>query len=138
MSVKAFIDTNILVYLYSADQPDKRGAAINALSAYECHTSAQVLNEFAHVFSRKLKRPATEVLAAIDEIKAQMAVHGFSAETVERALSLRDQLNYHYFDCVIVASALEHGCPVLLTEDLDDGHVVNGMVRIKNIFQQAE
>ena len=45
MSARAFLDTNILIYLYSESDADKRQAAYETLDRYQCVTSLQALNE---------------------------------------------------------------------------------------------
>ena len=54
MKDKAFIDTNVLVYLYSEDEAEKQALAYDAIEKYDCITSTQVLNEFSNVCIKKL------------------------------------------------------------------------------------
>ena len=51
------------------------------------------------------------------------------------ANDLRSKHNFSYWDSLIVASALENACEVLYTEDLQDGHVIEGRLRIVNPFK---
>ena len=55
--VKAFIDTNVFVYLYSGNDDDSknRNTAYNALSSYDCKISTQVLNEFCNICYQEVK-----------------------------------------------------------------------------------
>jgi predicted nucleic acid-binding protein len=62
MRDRVFIDTNVLIYIYSADEAQKREIAVNAVSGRTCVISVQVLNEFSSVFLRKLRVPADAVL----------------------------------------------------------------------------
>jgi len=55
MSDKVFIDTNVFIYLYSEDEPEKQSVALDILEQAHCVTSTQVLNEFCSVCLRKLK-----------------------------------------------------------------------------------
>ncbi|GHT05512.1 hypothetical protein FACS189423_09730 [Bacteroidia bacterium] len=43
MKDKAFVDTNILVYLYSEDETEKQAYAYNAIEQYDCITSSHSL-----------------------------------------------------------------------------------------------
>lgn len=52
-----FLDTNILVYAYSANEPDKALIAKKLLATGAAVVSAQVLNEFVSVMHRKLNLP---------------------------------------------------------------------------------
>ena len=45
MPDKVFIDTNVLIYAYSEDEPDKRQRAIDCVRSGEAWISTQVLNE---------------------------------------------------------------------------------------------
>jgi predicted nucleic acid-binding protein len=47
--VRAFVDTNVFVYLYSDVDDFKQKCAFFALNQYNCQISTQVINEFSHV-----------------------------------------------------------------------------------------
>jgi predicted nucleic acid-binding protein len=68
MKDRVFLDTNVLVYLYSEDEPDKQAVAIDAMDSYLCVTSTQALNEFCNVCLKKLRMPAEVIGLSIDEI----------------------------------------------------------------------
>ena len=53
--VRAFVDTNVIVYLYSQVDKLKRDRAYSVMDQYDCQISTQVLNEFSHVCTKKLK-----------------------------------------------------------------------------------
>lgn len=42
-----------------------------------------------------------------------------------------------WFDSLIVAAAIETGCETLLTEDMQDGLVVDGTLTIVNPFRSS-
>jgi predicted nucleic acid-binding protein len=65
---KAFIDTNVFVYLYSNSEPEKKRRAAHAINEFDRFVSTQVLNEFCNVGIRKLKLPLSAVRTAIGEI----------------------------------------------------------------------
>ena len=54
--------------------------------------------------------------------------------TISTALSLKDQYGYSYYDCLMLASALESNCDVIITEDMNSGQVINGQLKIENPF----
>jgi len=60
MKDRVFVDTNILIYLYSVDEPEKRQTVENAIIGKDCVISVQVLNEFSSVCLRKLNIPVRE------------------------------------------------------------------------------
>ncbi len=43
---------------------------------------------------------------------------------------------FSFYDALIVASALEAGCTTLLSEDMQDGLVVEGRLTLRNPFRQ--
>lgn len=49
-----FIDTNVLIYLHSSTEPQKKAAAVDLFGQpHEAVISTQVLNEFMHAMNRK-------------------------------------------------------------------------------------
>jgi predicted nucleic acid-binding protein len=53
MSAKAFLDTNIIIYGYSQDEPDKQHRARECAKASESWISTQVLNETINTLKRR-------------------------------------------------------------------------------------
>jgi predicted nucleic acid-binding protein len=63
-----FFDTNLLIY--AALQPDPRSDRARTLLARGGTISVQVLNEFANVARRKLRKPWPDIAGALDSIRA--------------------------------------------------------------------
>jgi predicted nucleic acid-binding protein len=78
-----FFDTNVVLYLLSADE--HKANAAEALLAQGGMVSVQVLNEAASVCRRKLKLPWSEVHELLDAVKACCEVVTLSLATHERA-----------------------------------------------------
>ena len=57
-----------------------------------------------------------------------------SLETIHIALDVKARYGFSYYDCLIIASALQNDCTEVLSEDLQDGQIINGKLRIVNIF----
>lgn len=53
----------------------------------------------------------------------------------QRALLLREETGFQFYDSLIVAAALQLGCSTLLSEDLQDGRTLDGLV-IRNPFRR--
>ena len=129
-----FLDTNVLVY--AALQPDPRSDAARALLRDGGVISVQVLNEFANVARRKLRRPWPEVLQALAAVRALCpAPWPLTVATHEAALALAERTGYALYDALILASALEAGCDTLFSEDLQDGQVIDGRLTVRNPFR---
>jgi predicted nucleic acid-binding protein len=134
MNGKAFIDTNVFIYLYSEDEIERQEIAQKAVSKYECIISTQVLNEFSSICIRKLYKKAEEVELAIDEMIEKCNVVILKKEDVKQALDIHKKFGYNYYDCLMITSALNSDCDYLLTEDLADGQVIENKLTIVNIF----
>jgi predicted nucleic acid-binding protein len=136
MIVRVFLDSNVLIYALSADQ--ERGSIAQAALARGGVISVQVLNEVASVSIRKLGlswSDATDTLRSIraltdEPVPIDLSIH-------ERALELSARYGSQIYDALIVAAALSARCDVLLTEDMQDGQVIEGTLRIQNPFRQS-
>jgi predicted nucleic acid-binding protein len=53
-------------------------------------------------------------------------------------MDIMKKFNYSYWDCLILASALENNCTILYTEDMQDGQTVEGKLKILNPFKSVE
>jgi predicted nucleic acid-binding protein len=129
-----FFDTNILIYAFAADDP--RSARAEALFAGGGVIGVQVLNEFTNVTRRKLRwqwRQIEAALAVIDELLGPArplttAVHA-------RAVVLARDHDLPFYDALIVAAALDAGCEVLCSEDLQHGQKF-GTLKVENPFRR--
>jgi predicted nucleic acid-binding protein len=133
MSGPFFLDTNVL--LYASLQPDLRSEAARVLLARRGMISVQVLNEFANVAARKLRRPWPEITDALAAIRAlcppplplTLAIH-------ESGIAIANRTRYQFYNALIIAAALEARCVTLFSEDLHDGQVIDGRLTIRNPF----
>jgi len=129
-----FLDTNVLVY--AALQPDPRSDAARALLRSGGVISVQVLNEFANVARRKLRRPWPEVQRALAAVRTLCPPpRPITAATHEAALALAERTGYAIYDALILASALEAGCDTVCSEDMQDGQVIEERLTIRNPFR---
>jgi predicted nucleic acid-binding protein len=133
---RCFIDTNLLVYADSDDEPSKQHAAALLISyAIQTRTgviSTQVLNEYANVALRKLKVPHTrlrEQLRFYQQLEIVMA----TPEITTAAVDLHQTRSVSFYDALILASAQIAGCQLLYSEDMNRGEVIGG-VKIVNPF----
>ena len=136
MKDKAFIDTNVFVYLYSEDEIQKQKQAQDAIEKYECVTSTQMLNEFSNVCLKKLRIPTDIISNSIDEIADACGIILVDTEIIKSALNLQRKYGYSYYDCLVIASALSLNCKYLLTEDLSNLQLIENSLIILNIFEK--
>lgn len=130
---KVFFDTNVLLYLLSAD--DSRADRAEALLAEGGTISVQVLNEFASVASRKRAMTHAEIREALAPIRALCVVIPLTLDIHEHALQLAERYGFSIYDALIVSAALDAGCDTLHTEDLQDGQIIDGVLTINNPFR---
>jgi predicted nucleic acid-binding protein len=130
---RVFFDTNMLVYLYSKDEPQKQKRALSALLSNECVVSGQVINEFCSVCIRKKKLTPGQLKNIVGNVRDIFELYPIEGETVVHALTVHERYKYSYYDSLIIASAIEAECDYLFTEDMRDGQMIDG-VTIRNIF----
>jgi len=132
MKSQAFFDTNILIYAFAENDPriDTAEKLVNAGGV----VSVQVLNEVANTLSRKFRFSWLRIGGIIDQILATCPNPvSLSLDTHRRALRICERYKFSFYDGLVVASAMEAGCRILYTEDMQHGQVVDG-VRIENPF----
>jgi len=131
---KVFLDSNLLVYLYSHTEQKKADIVMDILNEYNCVVSTQVLNEFSNVCIRKLNIAPFDIKRAINEIISACRLLYINEQNIFTAIRIHHEYKYSYYDSLIIASALESGCNYLFSEDMANGQVIDSSVTIKNIF----
>ena len=129
--MKAFFDTNLLVY---AQEAGARGDRARELVAEGGLVSVQILNELASVLSRKLKRSWVEIADVLDDVLA--ALDDPIPLTLPLHLAALEFARAHrvaFYDALILAAATEAGCDRLYSEDFRHGRRF-GNCRIVNPF----
>jgi predicted nucleic acid-binding protein len=126
---RIFIDSNTFLYTFDQDETNKQGIAQGWLIALAERdlgvTNLQVLNEVASVATRKSSR-FVDPFFRIDSF-AQFGTTPISFDTSLAARQIHASTSYSWWDCVLLASALELGCTHFLSEDLQDGQAVDGL-----------
>lgn len=130
---KAFIDSNILIYLLSADaaKADRAEAVIQQGGLI----SVQVLNEVANVARRKLSMAWDEINEVLSLIRMLCTAEPLTVETHDKGLLIAQRYGLSIYDAMIVAAALVGDCDTLYSEDMQDGLLVDNQLRICNPFK---
>jgi predicted nucleic acid-binding protein len=128
---RPFLDTNIIVYLMSGDLA--KASMAESLIDSAGVISTQVLNEFTSVARRKLALSWPETEEVLQALKANLEVVPLTLSIHERAVALACAHDLNIYDASIVAAALENGCDVVVSEDMQNGQAFMG-VRIVNPF----
>ena len=142
MSAKFFLDTNIVVYTFDADSPQKKPRAQElveqALRTLEGVVSTQVVQEFLNVATVKFTAPLTfsDAQQYLHDVLAPLCTVFPSIDLFQQALVLQQETTYSFYDLLIIGGALQAGCEILYSEDLQDGHQIRAL-RIVNPFTSS-
>ncbi|WP_027149080.1 PIN domain-containing protein [Methylobacter tundripaludum] len=129
---RPFFDTNVLLYLLSEDsRKADRAEAIVALGGI---ISVQVLNEFASVASRKLRMSYAEIRDVLGTVRAVCQTQALTVDTHDRGLDIAERFGFSLYDSMIVSSALQSGCTVLYSDDMQHGQEIDGQLVVVNPF----
>ena len=135
MKDKVFIDTNIIIYGYSATEPIKQKVAERIAQEGTNFISTQVIQEFSNVLSKKFKLSWTEIIKAINEVSVNYSVVINSPDSIVNACKIASRYKYSFYDSLIISSALKANCKTLFTEDLQHNQLIENKLRIINPFK---
>ena len=134
MTALYFADTNLLIYARDPRRdPVKHQRARQWLEQLwrdrSGRLSTQVLNEYYTVVTQKLT-PALSPEEAQTEIRTFFAwrPRALDTATIEQAWQVQGRYRFNWWDTLIVAAAQLSGCGQLLTEDLQAGQNLEGVV----------
>lgn len=140
MSAKYFIDTNVLVYSFDDSHPAKKARSEeiiwDALQTGSGIISTQVVQEFLNVATHKFATPMKSddarmylrlVLNPLCRVYPEIAQY-------DNCLELHAETGYSFYDSLILSAAIQGGCEILYSEDLQDHQQVRG-VRIENPYR---
>lgn len=138
MNDKAFFDTNVLVYAFDKNEPVKSAISKKLIHDFgsdgNLTLSTQVLQEL-YVTLTKVGR------ALLTQEDAEEIVNDFAEfplvqvdkSIISRAMKRHRNKVFSFWDALIVEAALQSGCSQLLSEDMQDGLVIDSL-RIRNPF----
>jgi predicted nucleic acid-binding protein len=140
MSDKTFVDTNILVYAHDIDARKKHEAARSALRMLWAEgtgvVSPQVLQEFYVTVTRKIPTPLHKKTARVVVGTYSPWCVDVTPAELEVAFRIEDEAKIGFWDALIVAAAIKSGATKLLSEDLNAGQTISGVL-IENPFAPA-
>ncbi|MDR1626593.1 MAG: PIN domain-containing protein [Spirochaetia bacterium] len=140
MIEKVFFDTNLFIYAYTTNEPEKTEAIRAFFRKCSAKTSivisTQVLSEFYAVMA-KHRYPHEKIVNHLNELISSATVNAISVKTVEKALFLKGKYAYSWWDSLILASALENGCTRVYSEDMRHGQIIEEALFIENPFSAA-
>jgi predicted nucleic acid-binding protein len=132
--VTKFLDTNVLLYSISTDPAEavKRDTALALLDRTDISLSVQVLQEFYAQATRATRadRLPHDIAAGLVEEWLRFPVQETTVGVLRDALTIRHAHSLSYWDSAIIAAARALGCDELLTEDMNHGQTVAGVLII--------
>jgi len=135
---KVFLDTNILVYAYDISSGSKHDVARNIVAdLWNFRTgvlSIQVLQELFVTVTKKIPKPL-DVKTTRDIVRDFLLweVVDNDGELMMAAMDVQMKYHYAFWDSLIIAAAIKSGASILMTEDLNNGRIIEGVL-IKNPF----
>lgn len=139
MSVEVFIDTNVFVHHLDATHAGKHDAAgrlvREALRDRNACISFQVVQECLNTILRKAEVPLDEAGARsyLDVVLVPLMLVPATPALYQRALEVRQRWRFSFYDALIVAAAQSAGCRRLMSEDLQHGQRIDGLL-VENPF----
>jgi len=137
MSGKTFIDTNILIYAHDIDARVKNEIAKAVLrelwSERTGALSMQVLQEFYINVTRKIASPLSKDSARSVVTSYAMWCMETTPSEISAAFRIEDESRIGFWDALIVSSAVKSGATRILSEDLNAGQRIAGIL-IENPF----
>jgi predicted nucleic acid-binding protein len=142
VTVATFIDTNVLAYAHDAADRRRQGIAAAVIDGLwrsrDGVLSTQVLTEFYVVVTRKFDPPLTrrDARGLVDAYAAWPVVQ-VDPPLIIAASALEEQHSLSFWDALILEAARRSGADRLLSEDLQHGRRIGGLV-IENPFASLD
>lgn len=141
MTDRAFLDTNVLVYLFDTGAPAKQARVQDYLARHpapgQLILSTQVLQEFYVAVTRKLAAPVipAEASQAVRSLATWVTIQ-VDTPLILSAIKRSQAASLSFWDALIIDAALVGGAACLYSEDFQDGQVIEGM-EIVNPFTRG-
>lgn len=136
-NIKCFLDTNLLIYAWDNTEQSKKNLIIPFLNYIKENSfpviSTQTLGEFFNVAVKKIGLTKEQGYVICEEYSKLFPVYEISTENVLHAMKISKETQYSYWDSLIIAMAIDTGCSVLYSEDLNNGQEIEGL-KIVNPF----
>jgi predicted nucleic acid-binding protein len=133
---ECFVDTNVWLYAFIVgSQPDKHILAESLIRREQrIVLSVQVINEVSVNLLKKAAFSETNIRLLIDSFYQRYRIVSLDQSILNRASSLRERYQFSFWDGLIVSCALTTDATTLYSEDMHNGLVIEGRLRIVNPF----
>jgi len=96
--------------------------------------SSQVISEYLNVMKRIFKMQKLELMQLCSIWLEKCYVQPVILSTIKLAQDLVSKYDFQVFDGIIVAAALEADCDILYSEDMQNGQIIEDILKIVNPF----
>jgi predicted nucleic acid-binding protein len=137
MNEPVFIDSNIWLYSFLRQDEEKRKAAktlIKSCIRKFTFVSTQIINEVCFNL-KKNNVPESEIKEILTSFYSDYKVIYFTEAIMCNASDLREKYSISFWDSLVVAAALTRNCKILYSEDMQNGQIFEGQLKIKNPFK---
>jgi len=134
--INVAVDTNILVYAEDPRAGEKRAAALELFDTLPRETTLIpmfVLGELFRVLVHKARQPVAIARELVFAWGDSFPLIELTSSVMLAAIDLSRQHRLGIWDAVILASAADAGCRLLLSEDFQEGFTWSG-VTVTNPF----
>jgi predicted nucleic acid-binding protein len=129
---KIFIDSNILLNLFSADLMRKKFAYSLANKSHLIST--QVVNENVNICLKKFKLSKLEGFTHGKYLMANYYLVQITRQSIQYAFEISIKYGYNFWDSLILSTAIENSCDILFSEDMQNRQVIEKSLTIINPF----
>jgi predicted nucleic acid-binding protein len=138
MPAKILLDTNLWVYLYAKDPPERYSQVRQIVTNQfeDIVISTQILGELYNVLTRKNLTTPPEAKVIILEMATSFPVLEIDTAKVLQALDINTRYQYSYWDSLVIATALLADCQTFYSEDMHHQQVIENRTQILNPFAQ--
>ena len=134
--MRVALDTNVLAYAEGLNDSGRRDLALDIVRRLPPDTTVipvQVLGELFNVLVRKAGKSRSEAREILLSWRDAFPVIETSAEGMFGAVDLAAGHQFGLWDAVVLSTASQTGCRLLLSEDLQEGFTWGG-VTVVNPF----
>lgn len=132
MSDNVFLDTNLWVYFFTKDPPDKVEKVTNLINTQlpSLIISTQILGELYNVLLKKKFRTQAQAQEIISQLIGGFDITEIPATQVIEAIKINARYGYSYWDSLLVSTALVNNCSILYSEDMQYDQLIKSKLRI--------
>ncbi len=136
--IRVAIDSNVLIYAELEPDSEKgtRSAELILRAARDGVISAQVLGEFLRFVQRRVPGSFEDAVRQALLYQSVFLIPPTTEAIINRASEMARAHRMQLWDCVICTASAQAGAWVLLTEDMQDGRIIDGL-RLINPFAAA-